>query len=100
MHLRDHGEELGHDAQLELAAMYARGGQWEKAVTIWELLAARDVGLAMEKLAKYGEHKQHDFEGALRWTERMLALGHEPHLCERRRLRLLSKMDKCQRIVR
>lgn len=100
MHLRDHGDVLVDDAQLELAAMYARGGQWEKAVTIWELLAARDVGLAMEKLAKYGEHKQHDFEGALRWTERMLALGHEPDLCERRRLRLLSKMDKCQRIVR
>jgi uncharacterized protein YprB with RNaseH-like and TPR domain len=98
-HLRDYGEELVDDAQLELAALYARGGQWEKAVTIWELLAARNVGLAMEKLAKHGEHRQHDFEGALRWTERMLALGHEPDLCERRRLRLLSKWDKAHRIV-
>jgi uncharacterized protein YprB with RNaseH-like and TPR domain len=94
LHLRDHGRELGHDAQLELAALYARGGEWEKAVTIWELLAARNVGVAMEKLAKYGEHQQHDFEGALRWTERMLTLGHEPDSSERRRFRLLSKIER------
>ena len=53
----------------------------------------------MERLAKYGEDKRHDFEGASRWTERMLAMGHEPDLCERRRLRLISRKDKDQRIV-
>jgi uncharacterized protein len=100
MHLRDHGDELADDAQLELAALYARDGYWGKAVAIWELLAARNVGLAMERLAKYCEHGQHDYEGALKWTERMLALGHEPDLCERRRLRLRSKMDKCQPTIR
>jgi uncharacterized protein YprB with RNaseH-like and TPR domain len=99
MHLRDHGDELVDDAQLELAALYARSGDWEKAVTIWELLAARNVGPAMERLAKYCEHRKHDYEGALRWTERMLALRHEPDLCERRRLRLLSKIDKGRRSV-
>jgi hypothetical protein len=27
------------------------------------ITGARNLGLAMERLAKYGEHKQHDFEG-------------------------------------
>jgi uncharacterized protein len=94
MHLRDHGPELVADAQLELAALYVRRGDWEKAVSIWESLAARNVALAMERLAKYREHKERDFESALRWTERMLVLGHEPHGGERRRLRLLSRMGK------
>ena len=49
--------------------------------------------------ATLNAYKQHDFDAALRWTERMLALGHEPDLCERRRLRLLSKRDKGRRVV-
>ena len=93
LHLRDHGETLVDDAQLELAGLYARTGQWEEAVPIWELLAARGVARAMECLAKYCEHRQRDFGAALQWTERMLALDYEVGSCEQRRLRLLSRRE-------
>jgi hypothetical protein len=65
LHLRDHGETLVDDAQLELAGLHARSGQWEEAVPIWESLAARGVARAMERLAKYCEHRQRDFGAAL-----------------------------------
>lgn len=97
LHLRDHGETLVDDAQLELAALYARSGQWEQAVQIWELLAARGVPRAMECLAKYCEHRQRDFDAALRWTERMLALDYEVGSCEQRRLRLRSRRENARR---
>ena len=96
LHLRDHGELLADDAQLELATLYARSGQCEEAVAIWELLAARGVALAMEHLAKYCEHRQRDFGAALKWTERMLALGYEVGSCEQRRSRLLSRRENAR----
>ncbi|HEV2978067.1 MAG TPA: ribonuclease H-like domain-containing protein [Casimicrobiaceae bacterium] len=94
LHLRNHSEVLVDDAQLELATLHARSGQWEEAVPIWELLAARGVARAMERLAKYYEHRQGDFGAALDWTERMLALDYEVSSCEQRRLRLLSRREK------
>jgi uncharacterized protein YprB with RNaseH-like and TPR domain len=97
LHLRDHGEVLVDDAQLELAALYARSGQWEEAVPIWELLATRGVARAMERLAKYCEHRQRDFGAALDWTERMLALDYEVGSCEQRRLRLLSRCEHARK---
>ena len=97
LHLRDHGETLVDDAQLELAGLYARSGQWEAAVPIWELLAARGVARAMERLAKYCEHRQRDFGAALHWTERMLALDYEVGSCEQRRLRLLTRRENARK---
>ena len=95
VHLRDHGETLVDDAQLELAGLYARSRQWEQALPIWESLAARGVARAMECLAKYCEHRQRDFGAALHWTERMLALNYEVGSCEQRRLRLLTRSREC-----
>src|ERR1700694_3328292 len=97
LHLRDHGETLVDDAQLELAALYARSGQWEAAVPIWESLAAAGVARAMERLAKYCEHRQRDFGAALHWTERMLALNYEVGSCEQRRLRLLTRCENARK---
>jgi len=96
LHLRGHGELLADDAQLELAALYASSGQWEEAVPIWEWLAARGVAPAMERLAKYCEHRQRDFGAALDWTQRMLSLGYEVRSCERRRSRLLSRCENAR----
>ena len=78
-------------------ALYARSGQWEEAVPIWESLAARGVARAMERLAKYCEHRQRDFGAALHWTERMLALDYEVGSCEQRRLRLLSRRENARK---
>jgi len=97
LHLRDHGDPLVDDAQLELAGLYARSGQWQQAVPIWELLAGRGVARAMERLAKYYEHRQRDFDAALHWTEHMLALDYEVGPCEQRRLRLVCRRDNAHK---
>ncbi len=93
-HLEVSPEKLSADGQLELAGLYARSGQWDKALPIWNALAQQNVLCAMERLAIYHEHRQRDFERALHWTERMLphsapgAIGSD---VERRRARLLRK---------
>jgi len=93
MHLRDHDDVLSNDAQLELAALYARSGQWQDAVDIWETLGDRGVIRAMERLAKYHEHRRGDFAAALRWTERMCAGSASVGPIDRRRQRLLSRQN-------
>ena len=82
---------MSSDAKFELAGLYARSGQWDKALPIWNALAQENVVCAMERLAIYHEHRKRDFQSALQWTERMLlqnALGDE---VERRRARLMRK---------
>jgi len=91
LHLEDHGAPLSDDAQLELAGLYAKSGHWDKAVPVWEALAQRNVLRAMERLAIYHEHRQRDFQAALRWTERMLPLGSDPDAVHKRRERLARK---------
>ena len=97
VHLRDHGDVLTEEAQLELATLYARSGQWEEAVALWETLAARDVVPAMERLAMYCEHRQRDFAAALHWTERLLALCEDCSAGEKRRSRLLARSQRSSR---
>jgi hypothetical protein len=90
-HLRDHDDVLDTDAQFELAALYARSKHWQEAVAIWETLAARGVAEAMERLAKYHEHRQGDFAAALCWTERMELANGDVALIEKRRSRLVAR---------
>ncbi|MBP8295057.1 MAG: ribonuclease H-like domain-containing protein, partial [Burkholderiales bacterium] len=91
LHLEDHGQALTDDARLELAALYAKSGHWDKAVPVWEALAGKDVLCAMERLAIYHEHKEKNFAAALRWTERMLPLSPQVDAVEKRRGRLVRK---------
>jgi hypothetical protein len=79
---------------LELAQLYRRRGDWERALPIWKQLAEEGVADALERLAKYEEHVRRDFVAALALTERLLArLEARPeHL--RRRQRLLARVKR------
>ena len=90
-HLQDHDEVLETDAQLELAALYARTRQWPQTIAIWESLGMRGVIEAMERLAKHYEHHQRDFARALIWTERMRDTGGDSASIEKRRQRLEAR---------
>ena len=94
LHLRDSYRSLTDEAQLELASLYARSGDWDKAVPVWEALAQRNVHAAMERLAIYHEHRQRNFESALQWTARMSARGKDVEALEKRRMRLVRKRDQ------
>ncbi|MEO7761220.1 MAG: ribonuclease H-like domain-containing protein [Casimicrobiaceae bacterium] len=90
-HLEDCAQPLTDEARLELAALYARADHWDKAVSLWEQLAQRDVYSAMERLAIYHEHRDRDFDRALRWTERMVENGNDAAAVSKRRARLLRR---------
>jgi hypothetical protein len=73
---------------LELARFYRRGGDWARAVQIWESLAAGGDTEACTALAKYHEHQTRDLAQALAFAD-ALPVGPER---ERRRERLGYKL--------
>ncbi|MFO1352156.1 MAG: ribonuclease H-like domain-containing protein [Gammaproteobacteria bacterium] len=73
-HLLRHQPHLGVDDALLLARLAQQRGQWPLAISIWERLAGADTIEAIEKLAKYCEHRLRDWRRALAYTERLQAL--------------------------
>ena len=93
-YLTENDGPLTDDIRLELAGLHARAAAWDKAVPLWQQLAANNSFRAMESLAKYHEHRQRDLATALEWTERMVPLadGKAAESVARRRSRLLRRV--------
>lgn len=96
-HLEHQRAELDERALLELARLYRRHGQPERAVAVWEELAQRNCVAALEQFAKYQEHSLRDPQRALAMTERLLTLAPREQSIRHRYERLLRK---CQRIAK
>ena len=90
-HLEESQQPLSSEARLELAALYARSGDWEKAIPLWTTLAHNNNLCAMERLAIYHEHKTRDYVAALHWTRSMMQIAHPRAGVEKRRDRLMRK---------
>lgn len=86
--LARHRAGLARDAQLELARLAARDGNWSLSTSIWEQAAAAGDEEALERLAKYHEHVRRDPSLALAVTARLLSRSpaSEAHLHRARRL--------------
>jgi hypothetical protein len=67
------GSSLGEAERLLLASLHRRRGDWQRALTIWEGLAAAGSVPALEALAKYHEHRAGEPGEALRLTQRLPA---------------------------
>lgn len=93
LHLQDSGEPLSVDAQLELASLHAREKNWSSYVPLLHGLAASRDLRAMERLAKYYEHQERDYQAALHWTEQMLNHEHDVAAGDKRRTRLQGKLN-------
>ena len=91
LELAAHASSLGITGLLELAHLYRRRGEWERAVPIWDDLAGQGVAEALERLAKYHEHVRGDIPAALALTDRLLARQGERPEHVRRRQRLLGR---------
>jgi len=60
---------------LELAALYKKTGQFEKALLLWKAVIGKDYPYAIEpyiELAKYYEHRDKAYPDALRFTQRAI----------------------------
>ncbi|HOD28060.1 MAG TPA: ribonuclease H-like domain-containing protein [Syntrophales bacterium] len=88
--------DTAREAARELSLLHKRAGRWTAAVRIWEEMAGRDPGdaFALVELAKWWEHRRHDFDRALALTERAGAgrlSGEDRAALDRRRDRLNRK---------
>ena len=92
-HLTQSYRKLDERAQLELANLFRRRGEWQAAFEIWQSLAENDSLAAALSLAKYYEHVIRDYAEALRWTRALLAA--EPQRHQQRHTRLLRRTSPC-----
>ena len=92
-HLQAHERQLDTTGLLDLALLYKRRQLWDCAVSIWQRLAERQCVPALEHLAKYYEHVQHDYRAALALTHRLQALEQYNTAHLRRVHRLTAKMQ-------
>ncbi|HSG99328.1 MAG TPA: ribonuclease H-like domain-containing protein [candidate division Zixibacteria bacterium] len=110
---KDHARaaEISREREDELAAVgdrevdfrrslvYKRAGDWSAALPLWERLEAgrdRIAQAARLELAKWREHRERDFVGALRLTEKGIrfSLNHDRELADwrRRQIRLERRL--------
>ncbi len=71
--LESAGAALSANGRLLLANLYRRNGAWSEARALWEPLAIRGNGEAIESLAKYYEHVTGELEYALALAIRLPA---------------------------
>lgn len=90
------GEGLSADGRRELARLYKRRKQWDKAISLWESLADSGCLHAMEELAKYAEHRARNFEVALNLTNRLMEKAPYTKGYQFRHARLVSKLKRTQ----
>ncbi len=66
---------IARDARMALSLMHKRSGLWEEAVKLWEDMAREDPCdlFAVEELAKFLEHRAHDYLRAIDLVERVLS---------------------------
>ena len=59
--------DIAFEARRTLSLIYKRSGRWSDAIRTWELILTDDPGnfFAVEELAKWFEHKRHDFKKAV-----------------------------------
>jgi uncharacterized protein YprB with RNaseH-like and TPR domain len=88
--LERHLEHLDSDGRRLLGHYCRRAGDWTRAATIWEALAAGGCTDSMERLAKYHEHISRDLLAARRCCAHLPANRANEH----RRRRIESKLSR------
>ncbi len=96
---------LAEEASLELSLYYKKKGNWEEAVNIWqEALKNNPANLrAYIELAKYFEHRCHEYQTALDLTKKALAaarLNRDTHFNRIKDLRIEALQHRLNRLRR
>jgi hypothetical protein len=88
------GGSLSTLAKKQLSHLYKRTGRWQEAVQIWQEMAAeKPVGFsAISELAKYLEHRVHDYHQAKLLVE--VALGEDNAFSEEEKESLLHRLKR------
>jgi uncharacterized protein YprB with RNaseH-like and TPR domain len=94
-------EEHHGVTQQRLSFLHKRRHNWTAAIELWQLAAERGQIYAHVELAKFYEHKQHDYQAALHWTQAALDLltpppasGHQPDQEQRDLQHRLARLQR------
>ena len=88
--------ETAREAARELSLLHKRQNRWPEAVTIWEEMLRRDGEdlFALVELAKWCEHRRHDFSRACALTMRACACA--DRLSPEERIGLLRRRERLE----
>lgn len=87
-------EEHYWSTQRQLSMLHKRQTNFAAAIEIWKLAAEGRQIYAHVELAKYFEHKQRDYQEALRWTTAALELVNRPNAPSRERREWLGDLKR------
>jgi uncharacterized protein YprB with RNaseH-like and TPR domain len=94
-----HSEDryIAYDAMQMLSLIYKRAGRWDEAVEIWEKMLMDDPCdiFAVEELAKWCEHREHNFERATSLVTQVLE--NVRRTTETERNALIYRLNRLQR---
>lgn len=68
-------EEVSHDVKKKLAVHFKKTRNWEKAVLLWQEMGSGDKTFSFRELAMYYEHRERNYEEAMKAAEEGLALS-------------------------
>jgi uncharacterized protein YprB with RNaseH-like and TPR domain len=85
--------ELRRQAVQRLSFIQKRRGAWDAALALWREAAQDGAVYACVELAKYYEHRQHDYQEAARWTLAAIAQVDAPNYPHSARQRWLADLD-------
>jgi len=86
-------QELACRTRQQLALIHKRREEWAAALSLWQEAAAEGEVYACVELAKYWEHRQHDFAQAQHWTLLALSLAAAGDTSHASRLRWTQDLE-------
>lgn len=92
--LENHNAQLNQRASLLLAMLYRKNKQWSKAKVIWEALAVKGCQESLERLAKYHEHKKHDYPRAMQYANQISSNPMALHRLKRLHRKMVNPQTK------
>jgi uncharacterized protein YprB with RNaseH-like and TPR domain len=90
-------ERLCEDDWRLLGHYYRRRENWDRAVAIWERLAADGCADSLERLAKYHEHVSGNLTAARRCCEALPSSAAREHRCRRIERKLMRRQLRSRR---
>jgi hypothetical protein len=85
--------ELHQRTLQRLSFIQKRRGTWDAAIALWREAAQGGAVYACVELAKYYEHRQHDYQEAARWTTAAITRVNAPGYPLPARQRWLADLD-------
>jgi len=101
LEMSDHEDEAYWSGLRQLSYVHKKLGDYESAIPLWTKAARNMFLYAHEELAKYYEHREHDYKLAMKWTDNALEIVTGDDFPEYERLDWVDSLEhRKNRLVR